>query len=386
MNRSILLLQTLRDITITNRTLTIILLDIASEVDTMLYIDIKDVYNFGNRDVLKNSIELEKEVKRKQLKIDKWKSTVSNLCKDLCKETLEEQEKNVKSDSKLDEERKKYENQISVLRKEIVNYEHLNAVKMNLAEESENLQYLLNSEREKIQNLQKIIKNNEKVNELNKKIENLLHKEREKFEDKIQDLEKKIQEYEQQNEWNRNLKEDCTKLQDLLNAEMLKNEETKQNLEEMLKQKELQRECEISTLESQIKTLREKVQNLSMLESYNADLETKIKNLLKELDDKKDELQQLQEKNNAAAAETNKMVEESHKREKILHQFRKKEKIHESIINNFKNQFIKLRKSNLEQNQKCTRIHKDVTEYKTETNLKIQNFEKERYIYIFVTI
>ena len=80
------------------------------------------------------------------------------------------------------------------------------------------------------------------------------------------------------------------------------------------------------------------------------------------------------------------MVEESHKREKILHQFRKKEKIHESIINNFKNQFIKLRKSNLEQNQKCTRIHKDVTEYKTETNLKIQNFEKERYIYIFVTI
>ena len=58
-------LQTLRDITITNRTLTIILLDIASEVDTMLYIDIKDVYNFGNRDVLKNSIELEKEVKRK---------------------------------------------------------------------------------------------------------------------------------------------------------------------------------------------------------------------------------------------------------------------------------------------------------------------------------
>ena len=379
-------LQTLRDITITNRTLTIILLDIASEVDTMLYIDIKDVCNFVNRDVLKNSIELEKEVKRKQLKIDKWKSTVSNLCKDLCKETLEEQEKNVKSDSKLDEERKKYENQISVLRKEIVNYEYLNAVKMNLAEESENLQYLLNSEREKIQNLQKNIKNNEEVNELNKKIENLLHKEREKFEDKIQDLEKKIQEYEQQNEWNRNLKEECTKLQDLLNAEMLKNEETKQNLEEMLKQKELQRECEISTLESQIKTLREKVQNLSMLESYNADLETKIKNLLKELEDKKDELQQLQEKNNAAAAEKNKMVEESHKREKILHQFRKKEKIHESIINNFKNQFIKLRKSNLEQNQKCTRIHKDVTEYKTETNLKIQNFEKERYIYIFVTI
>ena len=100
------------------------------------------------------------------------------------------------------------------------------------------------------------------------------------------------------------------------------------------------------------------------------------------LEEKRSELQELQKMNDATAAENvqiqgayNKMAKEFSKKEKILEEFHKKEKIDESIIKNFKNQFIKLRNSN-------ARVNEEVSEYKKQSDLKEQEFTRERYIKI----
>ena len=58
--------------------------DIASEVDATLFIEIKDAFNIGNKDVRKKIIDLEKKIKDKQGKRNKKKnksnsSSASNL-------------------------------------------------------------------------------------------------------------------------------------------------------------------------------------------------------------------------------------------------------------------------------------------------------------------
>ena len=174
--------------------------------------------NFGSSEIDESKLSPEEE--------DDELKTVSNLCKQFYKETLEEQERSKTRKCKVN------------LKKE----------KVCMKLQCQGLQDLLNFERkeyeEKIKNLEEQkITEKKQMNELNKRIENLLHTEREKYEDQIQDLENRIQKH-------------CD-LHNSLNKEILKNEE----LDEISKKKELQ-SSKISKLESQNKTLRDRINSL----------------------------------------------------------------------------------------------------------------------------
>ena len=294
----------------------IILLEIASETNTTLFIEIQEVFNIENKVGKKKSMEILTEVQ-------KLRKTVS----DLCKEVLDEQEKN----KLLQEKRNANGKKVDILTKKI---EHLNMIKIDLESECQNLKISLDSQTDEYVH----------EKELKNKVEKQLQKEREKFQDQTQDLENKVQEYEEQIEMNRNFKEECYHLQDLLSQEIIKNEDIRGELDEILKKNEHSRSCVLSKLESENKTLKGTVKNLRKFESDNENYEIKVQYLMKTLNENKKEIQQLQEMNDVAVTENINL---------------------KGSLNIMVKELDKLRKVNVEQKQ--------------EADLKNQDFQKERY-------
>ena len=106
----------------------IILLEIALETNTTLFIKIEEVSKIENKVGKKRSMEILTEVQ-------KLRKTVS----DLCKEVLDEQEKN----KLLQEKRNANGKKVDILTKKI---EHLNMIKIDLESECQNLKISLDSQ------------------------------------------------------------------------------------------------------------------------------------------------------------------------------------------------------------------------------------------------